>query len=410
MKIVLALSYTPCPVTRGIDRLVVNLIRGLSERHEVALVTMVLENREIAAVRGLEGETVQVHPLLAPNKRSRVHRMLHKVKNHLTSLVTGIPVQVLYATPRPYIDRIVHTVHATGADLVLVSYWHHYNLPRRLEGVRCALVTYDIDYLVNRERLRYARGGLRRILASRAARMGERTEKEAYRSYETVLTVTDRDAESITALAADTTKTVRTLPLAIDLDSYRRDAFERDPHRILFLGALDADFNRDALHFFLEKVFPLVRARHRDACVDVVGGGADPGLLGYGGASVRFFGRVQDIRPYLGECSLMVLPLRFGGGVRIRMMEAAAMATPVVSTPVGVAGMGLTPGSEYLEAEEPRELAAAIARLIDDGDEASRIGMNARYWAERNFSMSSYADRLERLLDELVSSRSKSSI
>jgi glycosyltransferase involved in cell wall biosynthesis len=127
----------------------------------------------------------------------------------------------------------------------------------------------------------------------------------------------------------------------------------------------------------------------------------DESLRAAAGPDVSFVGGVEDIRPYLGACSVMVLPLRFCGGVRIRMMEAAAMGTPVVSTPVGVAGMGLKAGNDYLEAQTGAEIALAILHLLRDGGEARRIGAGARRWAEENISMESYPARLDALFEKI---------
>jgi len=410
MKILLALSYAPYPVGRGIDRLVVNLIRALSSRHDVSLVTMALDREGLGALEGLERDRVKVCAMLAPNKRSAAHRALYKVVNHLRALVTAVPVQVLYATPRSYIDLIERTAEEEDADLVLASYWHHYDLPKHLPGRRCVLVTYDIDYLIHAERLRYTAGGARAGIAGFDARRMERIEKTAYCNYGTILTVTNRDAEVVRALTEGGGALVGTLPLGIDLGRFRPGAFTRRPGRILFLGALDSDFNRDALLFFTNEVFPRILERFPEAAVEVVGGGGDRGLLSLGGPSVRFLGRVDDIIPHLGRCSLMVLPLRFGGGVRIRMMEAASMAVPVVSTPVGVAGMGLVDGRDYIGADGAEAFADAVIGVLADEVLAERIGRNARLWAERSFSMETYPDRLDRLLGELVTSRSNSSM
>jgi glycosyltransferase involved in cell wall biosynthesis len=101
----------------------------------------------------------------------------------------------------------------------------------------------------------------------------------------------------------------------------------------------------------------------------------------------------------------MVLPLRFGGGVRIRMMEAAAMGTPVVSTPVGVAGMRLESGTHYAEARTADEIGEAVLQLLADEHGARRLGANARRWAEENISMESYPARLEALFKTIMTTR-----
>ena len=97
----------------------------------------------------------------------------------------------------------------------------------------------------------------------------------------------------------------------------------------------------------------------------------------------------------------MVLPLRYGGGVRIRMLEAAATGTPVVSTPTGVAGMNLVDGRDYIEASTPMDMADNVIRLMKDRSMAEEIGRNARMWAENNLSMLDYPDRLDVMLSSL---------
>jgi len=84
------------------------------------------------------------------------------------------------------------------------------------------------------------------------------------------------------------------------------------------------------------------------------------------------------------------------------MIEAAAMGTPVVSTPIGVAGLKLEAGTEYIEAESAEKMGIAVVRLLKDREEARRVGANARQWAEENISMETYPDRLNRILDRLI--------
>ncbi len=408
MNILIALSYAPFPVRRGTDRLVENLIDGLAARHNVFLATMYLDRETAERMGRVERENVSVRSILAPNKRSSAHRLYYKAKNILRSAVMGIPPNVLYAVPSSYLDLIERTVCDERIDLVLAFYWHFFDLPERLPGVPVALATQDLDYLVHPGRLKRIRSPLRRLAAGVDSRMRERVEWKAYRRYDIILTVTDADRELLRRERELSGKTILTLPLAIDLSGFDPARFERRADRILMFGAFDSDFNRDALLFLLHDVFPLVMRRRPGVELEIVGQGAAPLLGGITYRNVRYVGVVDDIRPHLGECSLMVLPLRFGGGVRIRMMEAAAMATPVVSTPQGVAGMRLVAGRDYLEAKRPEGMAEAIVRLLEDSAAAEAIGSSARRWAERHCSMANYSDRLDALIAEVERSFSKS--
>ncbi len=408
MKILIASSYSPYPVSRGNHRLIMNLIRGLSVRHQVVLVTMTLKPGEEASLRQIETPEISVKSIMAPNRRSPAHRVFHKMRNLVLCGARAIPMQVLYAAPIEFLNLICDTARSERVDLVVALYWHLYDLPRRLTGIMNAVATQDLDFMTHRERIKYIPGAVRRIFSGIDARMQERIEKEAYRRYESILTVTDRDTEILKDVLGESEKVICTLPLAIDLERYQPDSFEREPDRIVFLGAFDADFNRDALRYFIDEVFPIILERRSTAHLEVVGLGVDRRIRARAGSHVRFVGRVDDVRPHLGQCSLMVLPLRFGGGVRIRMIEAASMGTPVVSTPVGVAGMGLISGRDYVEASSTMEMAQAVVDVLENSTRARHIGEHAREWAEKRFGMDTYPDRLDDLIGTLARRRSKS--
>ncbi|MBN1884625.1 MAG: glycosyltransferase [Candidatus Krumholzibacteriota bacterium] len=401
MKILLALSWAPWPVRRGTDRLMMNLAGGLAKGHEVFLVTMALDRAGLREVEDAAQTGVRVRAILAPNRRSALHRAAYRVRNAALRRLARVPRQTLYAAPPAFLDAVRRTARVEAIDAVIASYWHLYRLAGTTGAPIEALLTHDIDFRVHEERI--ARG-LSTLPPGEAERR-ERIEREAYRRYRRIVTVTPRDAETLKELDETRGATILPLPLAMDLDRFRPGGGRRETDTILLLGSFDADFNRDALSFFARDVLPIVRRTRPTARLLVVGHHANGDLRREAGGGVEFAGGVPDIRLHLASCALMVLPLRFGGGVRIRMMEAAAMGTPVVSTGIGVGGMGLVPGREYLEANDPAAMAEAVVSLLDDGDLAARIGLGARNWAERTISMADYPERLDRMLDRLSENR-----
>jgi glycosyltransferase involved in cell wall biosynthesis len=400
MRIVVALPYAPWPVTKGTDRLILNLLDGLAARHDVTLVAMALSRDDLERLREIEKPRVAVRAILAPHRRGFAHRAYWKAANLVKAAFAGVPAEVGYAAPAELLRLIADTAKERNADLVLASYWHLYRLPGLVKGSRLALVTHDLDFLVNPARLA-AMGGAARFAAARRLAALERIERSAYERYDTILTVTPSDAETLARHPIAAGKAVYPLPLALDLGAFNPASYERERNRILFMGTFHSDFNRDALGFLARDVLPVVRSRNPEARVEVVGHGVDERLRAEDGPCVTFAGGVEDIRPHLGRCAAMVLPLRFCGGVRIRMMEAAAMGTPVVSTPVGVAGMGLRAGIEYVEGQTGAEIALGLLHLLREEGEARRIGENARRWAEENISMETYPARLDALFDRL---------
>ncbi len=402
MRIVVAIPFSPWPVRRGTDRLIMNLLAGLSSRHEVSLVTMALGRDELSRLHEIEGPRIRVVAMLAPHRRGPARRVWRKVRNTALELLRGIPAQVSYAAPDDYLDLVAGTARGIGADIVLANYWHLYRLPDRLDRGMPVLVTHDVDFLVNVDRSSFTSEGIRRTSAARRTRALERVERTAYERYDTILTVTGADAEILGRDPSMKGKRIATLPLALDLSEFDPAAYSRESDRVLFIGTFHADFNLDAYRFFVTEVVPPLLERRPAARIEIVGEGLADGMKRLAPPSVSFTGYVESIAGNIGRCAAMVLPMRFCGGVRIRMLEAAAMGTPVVSTPIGVAGMGLTAGREYLEAESATEIADALARLLGDETEAARIGSNARRWAEEHISMETYPDRLDSLLGSIA--------
>ena len=375
-----------------------SLIEGLRVKHEVILVTMTFSKKESELLKGIEKQGFFVRSIVAPNKSGFLKKIFYKVRNTLRAIFRGIPGEISYATPRVFLKLISDTARREKVDMVLSSYWHMYMLPDILREFKNVLITHDLDFLIHPVRIPGGRGVLRRLTAGHDAAMREKIEMKAYGCYDTILTVTHKDAEALRKEPVAEKKKIFPLPIALDLERFKRGNLQRKEDRVLIIGTFHSDFNRDALLYFLRDIFPEIIRRRPSTFLHVVGEGVDRDTRDNAGANVEFHGYVEDIVPVLGECSLMVLPLRFAGGVRIRMIEAAAVGTPVVSTSKGVEGMGLIDGKEYLEASSAKEMADLVIRLLEDMKMAEKIGENARRWVEENFSLESYPERLDDLL------------
>jgi len=402
LRILVALSYSPYPVLSGTDRLVMNLISGLSDIHEIRLVTMTLNEEGIEILREIENNKVSVSAILAPHRRNFTSKLFYKIINILYSIFFMIPIQTLYAAPKKYIKLVTKVSQKWKADLVLVNYWHLYKLHEMIKNSDILLITHDLDYLVNPVRISSSSGLIRKWFKSIDHSMKKRIERKAYRDFEKILTVTGKEAEELNSFIGTENKFIGTLPMAIDLERFNPAVYKRKQDRVPFVGNFGSDFNADALRFMVKIIFPLVLKLRPQAILEVVGAGVPERIKNEASKEIIFRGRVGNIIPYLGECSLMVLPLRFAGGVRIRMLEAAAMGVPVVSTPAGVRGMNLVNGREYIEAKGADDFAAAVVRILEDEEVAGELSKNVCEWAEKEISLKTYSERLQETLKEIL--------
>jgi glycosyltransferase involved in cell wall biosynthesis len=167
---------------------------------------------------------------------------------------------------------------------------------------------------------------------------------------------------------------------------------------IVFSGLMSYYPNQQAVGWFLDEIFPRI-ARRVPAARFVVAGAAPPGWLRARASDhVEVTGRVPDIRPYLRTASVVVAPLRIGGGTRVKILEAQAMRRPVVSTTIGAEGLDVAHGQSILIADDAHEFADRVVDLLSDASQAARIAASGWAHAAEHFSWTDIGERLSGVL------------
>ncbi len=208
------------------------------------------------------------------------------------------------------------------------------------------------------------RNPLRRWYIAEQHRKFARFEREALGEMEQVVAVSSVDAGRLRDEFG--LRRVEVVENGVDTGWFRPRSVPRDPTRLLFLGSLDWRPNLDGLARFLTDVLPGLRLRQLDLEVDIVGRNP-PDWLRQAAVStpgVSLYPDVPDVRPFLARAALLVVPLRIGGGSRLKILEALACRTPVISTRIGAEGLELTPGEHFEQVEEIDDLGPSVARLL----------------------------------------------
>jgi len=173
--------------------------------------------------------------------------------------------------------------------------------------------------------------------------------------------------------------------------------------RLIFVGHLRYPPNIDAVRFLARHILPALRTRIPEARLTVVGEGAPRALREFAGrADIDLVGRASCPLPYYQDAHVAVVPLRAGGGTRLKILEAMALGRPVVSTPLGCEGLAVEDGKHLLIAHDVEGFAAAVARLLTDRPLAARLSREARALVERDYDWTSIADRLLGVYDDLL--------
>ena len=169
------------------------------------------------------------------------------------------------------------------------------------------------------------------------------------------------------------------IPNGVDLEQHRGDFGTPQPDTLVFSGALTYYANLDGMRFFLDQVFPLVAQQRPNVILRITGrtDGVPIEQLPLN-RNTLLTGYLDDIRPTVARSWLSVVPLHVGGGTRLKILEAMALGTPVVSTSKGAEGLRVTPGENILIADQPADYATAILRLLEDPALRTRLAAGGR--------------------------------
>lgn len=188
---------------------------------------------------------------------------------------------------------------------------------------------------------------------------------------------------------------VAVVPSGFDPEHFRPSPSpRRDPDRLVFLGSMDYGPNVDAVRHFCRAILPEIVRRRPGTVLEIVGRDPAPQVRALASEHVRVVGRVADVRPHLESAALLVVPLRIGGGTRLKIVEALAVRTPVVSTAIGAAGLGLVAGEHVAIADDDDAFARQTTRLLDEPLERDRLAEAGSAFVHERYRWSALAEDL----------------
>jgi glycosyltransferase involved in cell wall biosynthesis len=297
------------------------------------------------------------------------------------------------------IRREVDTVIAEdGVDVCVADFlFAAANVP--LGGpVPVVLFEHNVEYLIWKRLSAIEPSPLRRALFEVEWRKLRAREAAACAAADLTVAVSDQDRQRLAALVPHAA--TASIPTGVDTSYFKPEGRPELAARLVFTGSMDWHPNEDAVLYFADAILPLIRREIPETSLAVVGRRPTDRLRAAAErAGILVTGTVDDVRPYIDEAAVYVVPLRAGGGTRLKIFEALAMAKPVVSTTVGAEGLALTP-REFVAADDPQSFAAAVVSLLRDphrrrwlGDAGRRLVQERYSWAQVAIEFETHCER-----------------
>lgn len=358
--------------------------------HQLTLIAPATPS-ELEAAPRLNGIFQDIH--LVPRSRW-TPALAGSIEPVLAGRLRSVPGLDLHAARA--LARRIHRVGADGHfDVVHVRQLPMAGYGPLIRGPRRLLELIDSETL-GAERAQPATWRTR--LRVRLAAIEER---RAMAGFDVITTVANADATRLRDLAP--TARVEVMPNGVDVARFRPNPEMRPSQSALvFVGAMSYGPNVAAMRYFTAEVMPIVHRTRPDARLTIVGRNPAPAVRALASPSIDVTGEVEDVRPYLSGASVFVAPMISGSGIKNKVLEAMAMACPVVATPLAVEGLPVRSGEHALVADTAPRFAAAVVRLLASAEERSRVGTAGRALVEERYTWDACAARYEGLYQELA--------
>lgn len=264
------------------------------------------------------------------------------------------------------------------------------------------IFTHNVEAAIWRRHYEVATNPIWKAISSQEWRKMEAAERRYLRLADHVLTVSETDRDTFASFLESEKLTV--IPTGVDLDYFQPMPVEETANSLIFTGSMDWLPNEDGILYFVEAILPLIKQQCPEVLLEVVGRTPSRKLQSFAERekSVRLTGWVEDIRPFVARGQVCIVPLRIGGGTRLKIFEAMAMGKAVVSTSVGAEGLPVQHGENILLADTPDDFARSVISLLRDSNQRERVGAAARALVQEKYSWSKVAESFAHALRDVM--------
>lgn len=402
MRILIVFPGALYPITGMSQVRAVNQLKRLARDHEIALTDIVVRPRQEEECLNQLGNLIAWYKPIhaAAFHKSRLFRAVRYVFLRVRHLVSSLSMEELTLSDATVRKQIAAIIRESAPDAILIHYWYmgyafDYLIPETLKMIDTHyLVEENLD-LLPRYRMSAFYG--RRML--RELRHCFKLQHSYFEKTDLIIVNSSRQRAILKNSHPDYNVTLTVNGQSLDeLLSFQ---IEVDENAILFYGALSNQFNRLALERVLARIFPVLLKENPALHLYIVGSNPPGDIIKrFHHPNITVTGFVQDIRPVIGSCSLLILPLETGSGFRGRAVEVMALGVPIIGTSNALQSVGIKDGKQGFLAETDEEILEKTCKILKDKELRNRMSAACRKFAKDNFSIEATFGKLSQEITE----------
>lgn len=390
MRILFLSRWFPFPTDNGSKLRVSNLLHGLSQQHDVTLLSFTDQPNHDLSGTGIQSVCSDAHVISGRGFAPRGWRAQ-------LGFLSSRPRFLVDTYSQPMERLIRSSIARNKYDLVIASQLSMASYHSCLQGIPAMFEEMEIGWFYDKatQGKSFHQFRLRLTWLKLCKYLGH-----ILRAFRVCTVVSEQERQLFTANFPEHGTKVHVIPNCIPVRQYQGAQIEPAPHQLIFTGSFRYAANYEGAQWFVREVLPLILKRLPDARLVITGDHAN--LPFVPASNVTLTGQVDDIRPLVAASRVGIVPLFSGGGTRLKILEAMAMGTPVVATSKGAEGLELIPGEHFLVADSPVSFAEQVLRVLNDNALHDRLSAQARKFVQDRYDSEVVVPHFVRLVESVA--------
>lgn len=399
MKILIISDALPYPPDEGEKIRLFNIIKNLSKTHDISLITLIGAQHEKQFIPELRKYCSRVNTVLL-KKRSKFDHMPGLIRY----LISGEPLDNKFVFVDEMKRKIQELTYSESFDIVQIE--HSIMAPyikaiSVINSSKKVLTLHNIVSLQYQRILKTEKNIGKKIRTFINWIQMKKWETKFAMNFDLCVTMSDNEKKFLQSI--NPKLNIAVIPNGIDVENFKPLPDNFRTNNLLYIGKMDYQPNVDAVLYFIKEIFPVIKRKTKNIKFIIVGSNPAKEIKQLeNNKDIIVTGYVNDVRPFYEQCALSVVPLRAGGGTRLKILESMAFGRPVISTSIGCEGLHVCNNENIIISDKPEEFARKTIELLQNVNFREKISKNGRNLVEHNYSWGSIAKKQIQIYEKLT--------